>query len=382
MNKTDNLKVLITGNGNLTARDGNFFVHHEIAAFLREMRALGLKTEYATIVLDAGDEAVKNLADEKFPADIPVHTFKSLSHMPRWKRPFATLAAVAKAAFLVMRYDFVYCYYPGALGRMIAFFCRLLHRRYGLNVRGEVPPTRMDRSALNKASFILADGACNVTRVVPEYKHCCEIVPMCAIFNEDIAPVERDFSNVELHGLFVGRVERNKGMFELFEAMAELKRRGVAVRMKLVGAYGEEMPKEVRRLDIADRIDFAGLAKDPETLKGFYRDADFFCLPTYTEGFPRVLYEAMAHGLPCLTTLVGGIPSRMHAGENCLALEPRSADSIVRAITSIVEDRELAKRLSAASTETFRYWQKRFAGSSHSLQLRDMIFKSRGEKCC
>ena len=380
MNKNDNLKVLVSGNGNLTARGGDLFIHHEVAVFLRETLALGLKTEYATIVLDAGAEAVKNLADAKFPADMPVHRFKSLSHLPRWKRPFATLAAVVRIALLAMRYDFIYCYYPGALAKMLTFFCRLFRRPYGLYARGEVPPTWMNRSALEKARFILATGVCNVIRVVPEYKNCHEIVPMCAIFSEDIPLVPKTSFESPLRGLFVGRVERNKGVFELFEALAELKRRRIAVKMTLVGAYGSEIEEAVKRLQISDQVVLAGLAKDPEVLRDFYRNADFFCLPTYTEGFPRVLYEAMAHGLPCLTTLVGGIPSRMHAGENCLALEPRSADSIVKAITSLVEDRKLLQRLSVASIDTFRYWQKRFSGSSHALQLRDMILKSRGEQ--
>ena len=383
----DNMKkrspeVLVSGNGNLTIRDGTLFVHHEIASFLRETLSLGMKTEYATIVLDAGSEQVKNLADEKLPEGVRAQQFGSLAGLSRWLRPFAMLKTALRVMFLVARYDFVYCYYPGSLAKLITFFCRLFHRPYGLNVRGEVSPTVINRNTLKSACFILADGVCNVTRVVPEYDKCREIVPMCSIFQDDIPPVVRKPTGGTLHGLFVGRVEKNKGVFELFDALAVLKSRGIPVTMTLVGAYGPEIEEVVKRSEISDMVTLAGLAKTPDELKNYYRDADFFCLPSYTEGFPRVLYEAMAHGLPCLTTLVGGIPSRMHAGENCLALEPRDVGSIVEAISALIVDPDLARRLSRASLETFAYWKRRFAGSSHTAQLKELVNKVLSEERC
>ena len=196
---------------------------------------------------------------------------------------------------------------------------------------------------------------------------------MCAAFSADLPLISKTVFGEVLHGIFVGRVERNKGVFELLEALAELKRRGIPFKFTFLGAYGEDFEAAVKAKELSDRVVLAGLAPSPKALNKFYDEADFFCLPTYTEGFPRVLYEAMAHGLPCLTTLVGGIPSRMRAGENCLALEPRSADSIVKAVTALTEDRELLKRLSAASLDTFIYWRKRFSGSSHARQLRELI---------
>jgi len=382
MKKRRPLKVLVSGNGNLTVRDGVLFVHHEVAAFLRETLELGLNTEYATIVLDANSEQVKNLADEKLPEGISARQFRSLAGMSRWIRPFAMLKTALRVMFLVARYDFVYCYYPGSLAKLITLFCRLLRRPYGLNVRGEVPPTGANRRTLKKARFILADGVCNVTRVVPEYDKCREIVPMCSIFQEDIPPVVREPTGGVLRGLFVGRVEKNKGVFELFDALAELKRRGVAVKMTLVGAYGADIEEAVKRPEISDMVTLVGLAKTPDELKNFYRDADFFCLPSYTEGFPRVLYEAMAYGLPCLTTLVGGIPSRMHAGENCLVLKVRDVDSIVEAIAALSADSALAERLSQASLDTFACWKRRFAGSSHAIQLKDSITAALEGRIC
>lgn len=373
MKKERSLKLLISDNGNLTGHNGVFWVHHENATFLRETLDLGLKTEYAAVILDTASEQIKNLADEKFPEAIRVYKFNSLSSLPRLKRLFAGFREAAKMLFAVLRHDFIYCYYPGTLPRGLILFCRLLHRPYGMYVRGEVANTPRNRRILTNSKFILATGASNVTKLVPEYRNCHEIVPMCSILQDDIQLVPKTSFGSPLRGLFVGRVEKAKGVFELFDALAELKRRGVAVKMTLVGAYGAEIEETVKRLDISDMVMLAGLAKKPEELKNYYRNADFFCLPTYTEGFPRVLYEAMAYGLPCVTTLVGGIPTRMHAGENCLELKVRDVDSIVDAMAKLSTDPELAERLSRASLDTFDYWRRRFRGSSHAIQLKKLI---------
>lgn len=382
MSETSSPKVLIVSNGNLTGHDGVFYIHHENAAFLRETLDVGLKTEYAAVILDSASEQIKNLADEKFPEAVRICRFRSLSSLPRLKRFFTGFAEGAKMFSAVLRHDLVYCYYPGTLSKGIIFFCRLLGRPYGMYVRGEVPDTPRNRKILTGAKFILATGVGNVTKVVPGYGNCHEIVPMCAILQEDFPLVPRTSFGSPLRGLFVGRVEKTKGVFELFDALAELKRRGIAVKMTLVGAYGAEIEETVKRLEISDMVELAGLAKDPAALNEFYRNADFFCLPTYTEGFPRVLYEAMAHGLPCVNTLVGGIPSRMRAGENCLPLKARDVDSIVEAISALASDPELAKRLSQAALDSFDYWRRRFRGSSHAIQLKELInAASEGTKC-
>lgn len=382
MSKAQSAAVLIVSNGNATIKDHTAYTHHENSAFLREAASLGLRIGYATIGLNAASEQIKNLSDDRLPDEVKLHLFAPLNRLSALGKLLALPVSAVKILYLISRYDLIYCYYPGKLSGLMVRMCRLLKKPYGLYVRGEVPATPVNRRAVAHAKFILATGVCNVTRLVPDYPNCRETAPMCAVFNADLPAVPKTDFGQELHGIFVGRVERAKGVFELLDALAELKRRGAAVRFTFVGAFGEEFAQAVEARRLTDRVVLTGLAKTPQELESYYRDADFFCLPTYTEGFPRVLYEAMAHGLPCINTMVGGIPSRMRAGENCLALKARDAGSIVDAISALAADPELARRLSRASLETFACWKRRFAGSSHAIQLKESVDSTLKEQKC
>ena len=198
---------------------------------------------------------------------------------------------------------------------------------------------------------------------------------MSAVFGKECAAAPRTDFHQPLRGLFVGRVEAPKGVYELLEAMKVLKGRGMPVTMNFVGSYTMDFAHKVQAMNVADCVILSGLTHSNEELKKHYEEADFFCLPTWTEGFPRVLYEAMSHALPCLNTMVGGIPSRMRGGENCLALKARDADSIVSAITRLFDHPEEMRRLSAASLQTFRYWKEYFSGQTHAKQLHAAISK-------
>jgi glycosyltransferase involved in cell wall biosynthesis len=83
-----------------------------------------------------------------------------------------------------------------------------------------------------------------------------------------------------------------------------------------------------------------GVVRDRNELLSLYRRASVVVLPTLNDNFPRVLFEAMVHGLPCIATSVGGIPEQILDGETGYVVPPGDADSLARRICSVLGSSE------------------------------------------
>jgi glycosyltransferase involved in cell wall biosynthesis len=75
------------------------------------------------------------------------------------------------------------------------------------------------------------------------------------------------------------------------------------------------------------------------------RAADLFVLPTLSEGTPHVLVEARASGLPCISTLVGGVPSAVTHGYDALLVPPKDAAALARAMERMIVDGDSRRSL-------------------------------------
>lgn len=108
-------------------------------------------------------------------------------------------------------------------------------------------------------------------------------------------------------GLFVGRLVPVKGVAELLRAVRILKDRGIAARLQIVGEgpMGDVLRHFSMALGIDTLITFHGMIP-PEKICDFYQSSAYLILPSYNEGFPLVVAEAMSFGLPVIVTRSGG----------------------------------------------------------------------------
>lgn len=151
--------------------------------------------------------------------------------------------------------------------------------------------------------------------------------------------------------LFTGRLAPEKGLWEAVDAVRLLAERGVDAVLEIVGP--EEPGGTVRTrltdhasaIGVGERIRFRGYVPAGEALAAVYRSADVFVLPTYGEGFPRSLFEAMGAGLPAVTTPVGGIVHWLRDGENAILVAPRSAEALAGGIARVLDDDLLRGRI-------------------------------------
>jgi len=91
-----------------------------------------------------------------------------------------------------------------------------------------------------------------------------------------------------------------------------------------------------------------------DRIREFYARADAFCLPSFAEGLPVVLMEAMAMGIPTVSTYIAGIPELIRDGVDGLLVPAADVDALVGALGRLMESMELRERLGAAGRERVR----------------------------
>jgi glycosyltransferase involved in cell wall biosynthesis len=152
--------------------------------------------------------------------------------------------------------------------------------------------------------------------------------------------------------LFLGHLLRDKGIYDLVRAFARVA--GQFPRLKLVlGGVGQidEVRQLATRLDVHERVLCPGWL-GPERKNAALAASTIFMLPSYAEGMPMALLEAMSWELPVIATPVGGIPQLVTSEVNGLLVAPGDIDGLAGAITRLLQDRTLRARLGAAARAT------------------------------
>lgn len=169
----------------------------------------------------------------------------------------------------------------------------------------------------------------------------------CGIDPEAFPPVERPpLEGRPARLLALGQLVGRKGQRILLDAAAELTRRGLDVEVVLAGDGPDRQPLEKRaaELGLADRTTFTG-AVSQDGILDLYRSADVFCLPSFAEGVPVVLMEAMATGLPSVSTRVNGIPELVVDGVTGRLVAPGRADELADVLAELLTDAPQRERL-------------------------------------
>lgn len=150
--------------------------------------------------------------------------------------------------------------------------------------------------------------------------------------------------------LCVGRLLHGKGLSLLLESVAALVSEGLNVRVRLVGdgPAGHALEQDVRRFALAARVTFAGAVGQDEIV-AIYGRADIFCLPSFAEGIPVVAMEAMAMGLPVVTTRIMGIPELVEHRVDGLLVSPGRVDQLTDALRELIGSPGLRRELGIAA---------------------------------
>jgi glycosyltransferase involved in cell wall biosynthesis len=176
-----------------------------------------------------------------------------------------------------------------------------------------------------------------------------------------------------LNLLYSGVLSPAKGLFELLDALKILVDQSMDVHLHLVG-WEDDAKKPVemalrekaKKLRVENRLTIHGKKSVGPELNAMYRMADIFVLPSHAEGFPRVIWEAMANSLPVVASTVGGIPGMLEHQKHAVLIRPKDSSEIAQAVKRVNNDSALRKTLIKGGFELAK-------GNTLSKQTKNLI---------
>jgi glycosyltransferase involved in cell wall biosynthesis len=145
--------------------------------------------------------------------------------------------------------------------------------------------------------------------------------------------------------LYVGTIEPRKNLARLVDAFAGARARGIPHHLVCVGPYGwssRDLSGRIERLGLQDAVHFTGYARF-EDLPAIYNLAEFFVFPSLYEGFGLPVVEAMASGLPVITSNTSSLGEI--AGDAAETIDPTNTEALAAAIARLATDADLRREL-------------------------------------
>lgn len=194
-----------------------------------------------------------------------------------------------------------------------------------------------------KPIYVLANG--NVNGVNPLY------------FSTESVPEKRQdlremysYLNTDIIFVFVGRLVVDKGIVELIDAFLSLTLRYSNIQLLLVGPFESKLDPlpeaTLQTMNNHPKIKNVGFQED---IRPFLKMSDALVLPSYREGFPNVLLQAGAMGLPCVVTNISGCNEVIHHKENGLIVKLKDKNDLLLAMEELINNSELRIQLGAQS---------------------------------
>lgn len=195
-----------------------------------------------------------------------------------------------------------------------------------------------------------------------EKEHICKVYQRNHVYslpNCIDTSVAKTFHRQENRGclrlMYLGRIEKNKGIDYILDALEVLDSQGVKFVFRLAGKENVEGEYIDRfKAALKDKFEYCGVVSG-KSKEDLLMDSDVFVMPSFYEGLPMALLECMSFGVVPVVTDVGSIGEYVKEGENGKIVKVRDTDTIVNAVLSLDKGRKLLARLSKEARNTIFY---------------------------
>lgn len=231
----------------------------------------------------------------------------------------------------------------------------------------------MDRITCSCATYVNPEGE-GVKRDLQRFRITSK--PLHIIANGNVRGIDvcyydrssevmKEASDIKAKGVFtfcfVGRLVKDKGINELVSSFIKLYEDNKNIRLLLVGSFEEKLdpllPETMDLIRHHEGIKYMGQQND---IRSYLAASDAFVFPSYREGFPNVVLEAGAMGLPSIVTDINGSNEIIIPNENGVIIPARDEDALYKAMKDFVEKPEMIERMAANARQLIasRYEQK------------------------
>lgn len=226
---------------------------------------------------------------------------------------------------------------------------------------------RLIKSVYNKCTILIAlsdEWKNRLNKIVSNDK--IYVIENYSVLHED-ALKERCSRSSNHKVLFLGEIGYRKGCYDIPKVVSEVVKDISDTIFILAGAGSDrdesKIKELVKKFGVEKNVVFPGWVRDAEKDK-LLREADVFFLPSYNEGMPMSILDAMGYGLPIVSTNVGGIPKIVQTGKNGICLEPGNILAMSKAIELLLENKR-----KDASISSYRIVEDNYSLEQHLNKL-------------
>ncbi len=233
-----------------------------------------------------------------------------------------------------------------------AYFTGNLFKLIFKKVRSDIHDYRLKKVCKNSNPIIIVNSNSlkrvwgNILGITPYVINTSSISEKDILNHEDV----KKKINPPYKLLFVGRVCFDKGIRELLEAMYNLnKNDSISYQLNIIGPTGDlngmEIDSLISHYKVKKFVTYHGMIKFGTELFNKYRDSHIYVLPSYHEGMPKTIWEAMANGTPVLASRIDGIKDNFVHETDILFVKTKNSKSIVKAVQRLMDSTKLYNRL-------------------------------------
>lgn len=345
--------------------DGSeYFIHVATKQFIEKLNSQGHEVQISGSIIYASNPGSNmESINSKFVCGFQKH-FNGILSIASYCLSFF------KSFKHINDYDFIYLFMPGNYPKILGISCMLMRKKTGIYLRvGNSAFSVINKILYKRSNFGFATGK-GLNEMLSKYVKSEEVIPLLDFPKE---PASHHDYKASCNVIFIGRVSSEKGVDSLLSAFKnqEIKKRDI--QLHIIGD-GDSALKTIA--DGLTNVTLHGVVSDRTHLFDMLNSADIFCLPSLSEGFPRVLYEASFSRCALLTTFVGSIGSMLKDEYNCMKLDEGNPMSIVDRIINLYDNPELLQKF---QERAFDFYHKKFKDldGDHADQVLEALIHAR-----